>query len=525
MVNKSFKQNSLIKYTSILLMNLILVLSMGATNIFGAALSQEEKKSRVEKAVEAAKTERNLQIVSDQEVTDTQLKTAAEVQANNIDDAKNAQEEINIVTKKVVTDYKTARDQIIATAVEAAKTERTTQKLTSAEATDEQLKTEATTQASKDTAAERIQSKVTEAAKKFVINCKENKIKDAIAQGLEEVILNSKDQISALLSYQLGEQSVYDKFKDAATIQANKEKDTERTAPELKAAVEKVANRLLNEAITTRDDKVTKAINKAKMHSTQHNHTLSATEISALRAAAKKQAEKLNEADNKETEVEKVVVTLVDAILKTIKDDKDAWVAEAIKHANTKAIKGKKQILTQKYKEAAVKASNLDEADLTKVTTAAETVVDNQEEITTNTTGTQQAKATEATQQAKATETSKKPGDSAQTDVSTVVKDDLDEQSEELTNETAKTAVEKQYPSVKDHVDVTVDTTKHEVTVTAKKDDTAYKGSATVKYTVKATEKSKKPWYKSVILWVVVGSASAVAVVGVVYYLNKKSKK
>ncbi|MEC4558776.1 MAG: hypothetical protein U9532_01135 ['Conium maculatum' witches'-broom phytoplasma] len=37
MVNKSFKQNSLIKYTSILLLSLILVLSMGVANIFGAA--------------------------------------------------------------------------------------------------------------------------------------------------------------------------------------------------------------------------------------------------------------------------------------------------------------------------------------------------------------------------------------------------------------------------------------------------------------------------------------------------------
>ncbi|MFB5029537.1 MAG: hypothetical protein WJU30_00069 [Candidatus Phytoplasma pruni] len=43
MVNKSFKQNSLIKYTSILLLNLILVLSMGATNIFGAVPTVEEK--------------------------------------------------------------------------------------------------------------------------------------------------------------------------------------------------------------------------------------------------------------------------------------------------------------------------------------------------------------------------------------------------------------------------------------------------------------------------------------------------
>ncbi|MGE9276382.1 MAG: hypothetical protein ACQKHC_00555 [Candidatus Phytoplasma pruni] len=37
MTNKSFKQNLIIKYTSILLLNLILVLSMGVTNIFGHA--------------------------------------------------------------------------------------------------------------------------------------------------------------------------------------------------------------------------------------------------------------------------------------------------------------------------------------------------------------------------------------------------------------------------------------------------------------------------------------------------------
>lgn len=110
MVNKNFKQNLIIKYLYILLLNLILVLSMGATNIFGI-LTEQEKTERVTKAVESAKKEREEKNLSDKEVTDDQLQTAAQNQVNNTDDTKNTEEEVTKAVKKVVTDYITKRDK------------------------------------------------------------------------------------------------------------------------------------------------------------------------------------------------------------------------------------------------------------------------------------------------------------------------------------------------------------------------------------------------------------------------------
>ncbi|KOR75511.1 hypothetical protein CPX_001470 [Candidatus Phytoplasma pruni] len=101
------------------------------------------------------------------------------------------------------------------------------------------------------------------------------------------------------------------------------------------------------------------------------------------------------------------------------------------------------------------------------------------------------------------------------------MKDDLGEQAAELTDETAKAAVQKQYSNLNmDEVTVKVDAANKQVTVSADANSKVYAGTATVKYTVKAAT-SDKPWYKSVVLLVSVGIAFVVAAVGVVYYFNK----
>ncbi|KOR75362.1 hypothetical protein CPX_001658 [Candidatus Phytoplasma pruni] len=269
MVNKSFKQNSLIKYTSILLLNLILVLIMGVTNIFGD-LSEQDKKTRVSKAVEAAKQERTTQDVSDKEVTDDQLIAAAQLQVDKTDDAQKTQDKVTEAAKNFVENYKNARDQIIKKAVEEAQTERTTQKLSIAEISDDVLNTEAKKQAKHDDPNKRTQEEVTAAAKKFVSDTKDNKIKDAI-KAAQQVILDDTDKIVTLLVAQLGKESFYNAYKEAATQQANHDKADEREKTKVNAAAIKVANKQLNDAKTARDKKVQTALKNAKIVSLQKN--------------------------------------------------------------------------------------------------------------------------------------------------------------------------------------------------------------------------------------------------------------
>ncbi len=449
MVNKSFKQNSLIKYTSILLLSLILVLSMGVTNIFGD-LSETEKTTRVNKAVEAAKTERSKQDVSDKEVTDDKLTTEAKNQVDKSDDAQNTQDEVTAAAKKVVSEFK------------------------------------------------------------------DDKIKTAI-QTAQKVILDEKqDPIANLLVVQLGDESVYNAYRDAATQQANHEDEKERTKEKVNEAAKKVAETQLKDAKTARDEKVDTVLTKVKIKSLQDKHELTSEEEADFKAAANKQAENINEAENTEAKVESVVLAKLASILKKKQEEKDDWVNQAVRAAIEKAVESKKKILTQNYRNAAVNASVSKTATRDTVIEAATKVVDDQEktqeEITTKTTGKQPEHKTGQVQE------------NTPVDVNTVVTGDLGEQAAELTDETAKAAVQKKYSNLQiDQVIVKVDTDNKQVIVSAIDNSQVYTGTATVKYTVKAAT-SDKSWYKSVVLWVSVGIAFAVAAVGIVYYLNKNKK-
>ncbi len=250
------------------------------------------------------------------------------------------------------------------------------------------LVTAAFKQVSNEKDEENTQDKVTAAAKQYVINIYNKKIQTAVKAAQKEALnenVEMKDE----------------EYRKAAKAQA-KYKDPEKTdqhnqEQRKQAKLDEAAIKVVKKQVATKnqqvDEKVEKAVQAVKEYAAKQDVNLKEDSyLDNAKEAAKNQAKENNSNQNKQEEVTKAAMKVVEAKVQEYKKAIETMVYEAVKAAKIYAIDEDKALKEAEYTQEATRVAKKEVSNYLgteanakkdaqfKVTEAAEKVVENQEE-------------------------------------------------------------------------------------------------------------------------------------------------